>query len=731
MTSILRITLCGLMACFGLGAQQDIPAPQKPARPQPPATEKGAQAKAPQKSAVSPTVSRGMSGVVAPGSVVTILISGGKSFSVNAHKVNEPDKTFAPLAGTATSDSLSVRLPAEMDPGAYYFTLADDADSVIPGSVDVEPERIKLSAVYPATAFRADTRKFNFDIVGENFSINPVNDDVTFEGQGSIVENRGKNKAACNEKNSCLWVENERLMHIVGYSPIHHQGVVNVGVRVGNVTATDQKPLVLAKLSGTVVFILSTAVTGVLFWIVSFIVASGLAKNKVGRRSLNLLQSFIFDPETNSYSLSKFQLLVFSATFIFGYVYVLLSRWLVQWQFSLPDVPSTIAGLLGISGGTTIASTGLTASRGPKGAGLQQPTGADLISTGGVVVPERFQFFVWTIVACGSFVALLIGQDPAKVSNFPELPAGLLYVMGISAAGYLGGKSARKPGPVLENLGVTKPTGKILWATIIVQGQNLASDGRFFIDEKELGFVSDEDKAKFKDLPPRLIKPTPQPGASDINFCAQLEIIIANSAIDVTQGDHTFRIVNRDGQFADLSFTADSPAIAAVYQNDTPQPLDNSGTKTLPASDQAVTVVIKGSGLILGSQVDWRPPGAINFETQSPVPGSPADGTELWVSLVPGLRVDTPGNISVTTPQGFVAIATVQVVKGSVSSTAQAPQTVSQQAAAPQAQSAGEGGGASAPAKGAEGNVAPGEKAPAEGPHPDKALTQHSCHQGQ
>jgi hypothetical protein len=643
---------------------------------------------------------------VAPGSIVTIPVTGDKSHSVHIHAVNDPSKKFAAAHDddNPTAAGIKIRLPGSMDPGPYYFTLVDN-DAIVPGSVDVEPDKIKLVAVHPATAYRGGASKFDFDIVGENLSKNPDNDDVTIEGQGSIVKLRGANQAACAGKDACLWVENERLMHVVGYRAEPHQGVVNIGVRVGNVTAADQKVLVLARLSGTVVFILSAALSGLLFLIVRYIVGSGLAKNKVGVRRLNLLQSFILDPQTNSYSLSKFQLLVFSATFIFGYLYVLLSRWLVQWQFSLPDVPSTIAGLLGISGGTTVASAGLTASLGAKGAGLQQPTGADLISSGGIVVAERFQFFVWTIVACGGFIALLVGQDPAQVSNFPDIPAGLLYVMGVSAAGYLGGKAARNPGPVLENVGIRKGVAGASWHTLIVQGQNLASNARFFIDEKELGFPSDEDKAKFQNLPDPLVKPTPQLGVSDSSFCTQLEITVVNSSIDLTQGDHTFRIVNRDGQFADISFTGDQPSITAAYKKDDPPAADNPEAKTLQATDQALTVAIKGSGLAMGSQVDWKPPGAAKFDTQSPAPGSPNDGAELWVSLVPGLRVDSTGTINVTTPKGFVATATVKVVKGP-------------QGPAPAPQPPSPPPGAAAPAQGPEGDVDPGAKAPAEGPHP-------------
>jgi len=396
-------------------------------------------------------------------------------------------------------------------------------------------------------------------------------------------------------------------------------------------------------------------------------------------------------------------LLVFSGTFIFGFIYVLLSRCFVQWQFSLPDVPATIAGLLGISGGTTVASAGLTAARGAKGAGLQQPTGADLISTGGVVVPERFQFFVWTLVSCAGFISLLVSEDPAKVNNFPDLPSGLLYVMGVSAAGYLGGKAARKPGPVLENAGVRNKADGRPWPALTVQGQNLASSGRFFIDEKELGFASDEDRAKAQaqlpegvKLPDKFVQATPQLGASDTDFSTQLDIVVLDSSIDITQGDHIFRIVNRDGQFADLSFSMSQPSISSVYEKG--RSPSQAGAKILRATDQSVTVVIKGSGLAPGSEVKWRAPGAVAFTTQSPVPGAPGDGMELWVSLVPGTRVDTEGLINVVTPKGFVASASVQVVNDpdgpGQSQTAQ-PQT----------------------ATGDSSDVAPAAKAPAEGPH--------------
>ncbi len=697
------LVLLSLFVSLGHGQTPHSPAAGGPT------SEVATQAAAPS-SPISAEVVGGVTGVDAPGASLLIPVSGYISHSVVLHSVSDTGKNLAVLNGVPSSAGLTITLPADLDPGSYYFTLGDK-DIVVPGSIMIAPERIKLISIHPSVAYRSKSDDFNFDMVGENFSTNPRNDDVTIAGRGSVVRNYGASESDCQGKEGCLWVENERLMHIVGYHAERYQGIVKIGVRVGNVAAADEKPLILARYSGPVVVLMSAAATGILFWFVYYIVAKGLAKNKVGNKRLQLLQTFIFDPQTNSYSLSKFQLMMFSATFIFGYVYVLLSRLLVQWQFSLPDVPATIAGLLGVSGGTVIAAVGLTSAHGSKGAGLQTPTGADLISTGGVVVPERFQFFVWTIIACGGFTALLIGQDPGRLSNFPDLPTGLLYVMGVSAAGYLGGKATRKPGPIVEYVATRKPTSGSPWTKLIVQGQNLASDGRLFIDGTELGYPSDADKAKCDSLPAKLVIPTPQTGNTDPTFSKQLEITIVNSAIDVCQGDHTFRIVNLDGQFATVTFTANPPAIASVYEKG--KGVAN-GSKTLRATDQAITAIIAGSGLDADSQVAWKAPGDNLSTALALTSGGPGDGKELWVSMVPGQKTGTPGTLTVITATGVVVNASVQI--------AQAPDAAAsvplpaQQPAAPAP--AGDQS-APAPAVGAKGDVPPGAMAAAKGPDPN------------
>lgn len=586
-------------------------------------------------------------GTVTAGAKISLPDFGEKPSSitdleVDIRSVAKPDPPIATPSVTREDGSLRLTLPPHLESGQYYFTLKDK--TVIPGVFEIAPEKIKLTAVYPHPGSHDD---FNFLLEGENFSTDPSNDDVTAEGRGSLVEKKGT-ETECDSLPACLWVKNDHEMHLMHYSAKNRYGPLTVGVTVRSTHATDERRVVLPRFSGATLSTMSAVFTGLLFGAVSWIVSAGLKNNKVGIRKLSLWQTFIFDPETSSYSLSKFQVLAFSITFIFGYFYVLLSQWFVQWQFMQPDIPPAIAGLLGISGGTAVASAGLTAARGAKGSGLEQPTGADLVSIGGVVVPERFQFFTWTIVFCGGFLALLIGRDPATVTGFPELPTGLLYIMGVSATGYLAGKAARKPGPILEYVGVErvtiqeqtapvpntgppphlalnlKPAPSDYWV-LTAQGQNLGSDGRFFIGEKELDIASEKDKLAngFKS-DEKLVKSIPQVGAADPAFNIELKISVLNpeaSGLLTNRANNPvkFRIVNRDGQFAEIRTPDVAPvpalsSVPAIEQEPDQAEKDSKESGTFGTADTKAPVE-KDS--VIGGAPPFGPKGDPDLDTPS------------------------------------------------------------------------------------------------------------------
>jgi hypothetical protein len=586
-------------------------------------------------------------------------------------------KTFSGMV-SADGKSVAITLPDKLDPGRYYLTL--DYQGVtdnVPGELRVVPDAVQLDSAHPTTAYANGSGSFDFDVVGQNFSSTLLDNNIYIAGQGSIIKN-WDTRANCEkalattvvpatgtgqsqESNlPCLWIDTPNgvqppdKLHVVGYHAERYQGPLTFKVRVGSVSSVE-KQLVLSKMSAAGVLFWSIIIFLALAFIIYRLVARGMKDNIIDGNHYSPFWSFFIDKETNTYSLSKFQLLAFSTVFVFGYLYVFLCSWLVQWHFVLPDVPANFSAILGMSAGTTVAAAGATSARGSKGAGGLLPSAADFITTGGQVVPERFQFFVWTLVACFGFLALLISQNPATIQGFPTFPDGLLYVMGVSAGGYLGGKLTRAAGPVIRNIAWDKDRKEIT-----VQGENLSSDGDFFIDGKKLPIVTDADQTA------RLVVPTPQEQASDKTFCSQLKITIAPAAaLDLTTGEHMFRIVNKDAQFADIRFTADPSAITTVVMADSPVipaavPASVDASKLLAHGKSQVVIKVTGSGFRMGTTARWTPANAkdpIDLEASAV---EFVDSQNLKITLVPG--DPGSGTLMLQTPNGFSAVVTVTVV---------------------------------------------------------------------
>jgi len=168
-----------------------------------------------------------------------------------------------------------------------------------------------------------------------------------------------------------------------------------------------------------------------------------------------LFSTFLLDPQTNSLSLSKFQFYVWTATAIFGYIYLLIANLFVQQTGQFPDVPSSLPWIFGTSIGTSIGIGAITSVRGPKGAGEIRPKLSDLITAGGVVQPDRLQYLVWTLVGASGYVLTILHLDPRGLSKLPTIPTTLLTLGGVSAAGYVGGRLATKVGPVVDTADIS------------------------------------------------------------------------------------------------------------------------------------------------------------------------------------------------------------------------------------------------------------------------------------
>jgi hypothetical protein len=211
-------------------------------------------------------------------------------------------------------------------------------------------------------------------------------------------------------------------------------------------------------------------------------------------RGQSFWDALLLDKDSETYSLSKLQFFVWTAASLFGYVYLGLARQLVQGQIELSDLPKNLPGILLASTGTVVVAQGINVAKGSKGSGGVRASLFDLVSTGGVVSVERFQFLVWTVVGVGGFLYVLLSADPGSLRDLPSIPEGFLSLMGISSFGYLGGKLARKPGPVVDQAGaLADPAARKLELTL--RGRSLSKNAVYSLDGKELKAETDYEVA--------------------------------------------------------------------------------------------------------------------------------------------------------------------------------------------------------------------------------------------
>ena len=270
--------------------------------------------------------------------------------------------------------------------------------------------------------------------------------------------------------------------------PVPASGALTVTAGYGD-TQSDSRTFTVYSLGTAKVAFIAFGITFILASLIFLLLT--LAKSCYNIAGKEYRWKLIFlDQETDTYSLSKFQFYLWTLAAIFTYAYLYVSRVFVQ-HGSWPDIPGTLPGIVGIGAGTAIASQVVTMANGSKGAGPEQPGFADFITSGGLVAADRVQMFLWTLFGVGAFCVGVLQKPPGTITGIEPVPDGMMYMMGLSAAGYLGGKLARKPGPVIVELNVTP-------------GQSdaaLAKAGTGAVDLPELGQPSVVATANLNTLP--------------------------------------------------------------------------------------------------------------------------------------------------------------------------------------------------------------------------------------
>jgi hypothetical protein len=488
---------------------------------------------------------------------------GGTVAIRTAAKLEPAKKVFLRLSGEGTVSDLTIEgdqagrgvariaLPEKLREDDYTAELVNERGDKVAGGGHLRvlaSEAPSITKIVPRASY-AEHGLYAFEIVGEHFSRN-VDDDVVMINDVPLVFARrlkdaaggGRDQVAaaeCRGQFPCL-IGGRQTLRIYGLS-LRDQFArpLQVSVQVDRLSS-DQKLLLLAPVASSTPRLVAFAALGLIagaVWIVS--------RRKAGRYRVDgttyATWKYLFvESETNTYSLSRLQLILWTAAAVVAYVYLAASQFLVQWSWSLPDVPEGLPTLLGLSAGTTALAVGASDVRGGKGAGPLHPELGDFITTGGVLAPERLQFFIWTILGVVGFVSATLAQDPATVTELPKIPDNFVPLMGVSSLGYLAGKVARKPGPVIRQLAPAPPYGPsapgAAPTVIRIVGEKLSPRAQVRLNGMMLPIA-------------QVATASPQLAATE--FVGELVVTVQSVAAPIA-GVPAVKVTNPDGQSAEL-----------------------------------------------------------------------------------------------------------------------------------------------------------------------------------
>jgi len=252
-------------------------------------------------------------------------------------------------------------------------------------------------------------------------------------------------------------------------------------------------------------------------------------KIPVGQRRYTFLKMLLLDQETQTYSLSRVQFVGWLSVIIWCYLFLYYAHGMVDQYWSFPNLGGAVYTFL-ISLGTLVAAQATARAVGPKGAGEVHPSLANLVVHGGVLALDRVQQLVWTAIAIVIFVRITVATF-GTAQGLPEIPQQLLILMGLSSAGYLGGKMVRGAGPVISE--VVARAGSVI---LTIRGRHFSKDAFVWLD----GQKQPAESLKFTD------------DLDDPKYAKEIELTVATLTIDQwNKGDHAITVINDDAQRAD------------------------------------------------------------------------------------------------------------------------------------------------------------------------------------
>lgn len=448
------------------------------------------------------------------------------------------------------------------------------------GALSPKIDSISKIVVFPEN----DT--YSFDVIGSGFSEKGEDNKLII----STIKNADKTFAKGSEVNVC-WedekdcelssikgrVLNNRQITFSNLPKRAYNGDVGLQIRVGETESTPSYSLTLSPVDRGFPLFLTLGIFVALVGLIVFFVQKGNRPTDIDGTKYDFWSALLIDQKTNTYSLTRLQFYLWTGVAIFSYLYLMLSRSLVQGQLEFIDIPQGLPGIVLISATTTVVSEGITTTKGSKGGGNIKPEFSNLITTGGLIAPERFQFLVWTILGVLAYLFVVLWQSPEQIKDLPQIPSGFLQLMGISSAGYLGGKLARKPGPFINSIESSIDNESSL--VLNIQGSNLSSTATFKLNKGE-------------QIPPSLITTTiktSEENASDSSLAKVLEIVIKNPKKAWYENGNILTIYNSDTQYSEQKFEAPKDLNTSNEQKNISTPITSSNdieTKISPEDNK-------------------------------------------------------------------------------------------------------------------------------------------------
>jgi hypothetical protein len=193
-----------------------------------------------------------------------------------------------------------------------------------------------------------------------------------------------------------------------------------------------------------------------LAFVLSFIIVAVVifAAHRIIRKTKDTHLTDIIRDDDWYPSLALFQFVMWTSLIAFLYLGIYLTRAFGGVTAFPPSIPTNILTLLGISVGVPIVSGGVSSIKYTTDTPKQRPPDKDLKPFSSMLEENdkptltRFQMFIWTwigvIIYLALFLAMITGPGALQaVQNLslPDIDPTLVALMGLSQAGYIGGKA--------------------------------------------------------------------------------------------------------------------------------------------------------------------------------------------------------------------------------------------------------------------------------------------------